>query len=489
METSIRPTRQFADRIALGLFLILLCISSGVAAFDISGRKWTGGETDFYIELAGLSATGIAWEDAFKAAIGDWNEATAFKFNVIEEYRDPCVDDRTNGVDFTTDVCGSEYGENTLAVTLMTFTSQILGPPQLVEADIVVNLDVDFDVFAGNLLQFGQNFSGLDFQRVALHELGHALGLGHEMVNEAIMAPSIGNLDRLSSDDIAGVNTLYGGLQSCVIRPLRFGLTSNALSEGDCTVKQLTVGGEDTSFVDIYAFELEADSRVEFSMSGPSLDSVLVLADSELRFLGFDDKSSGECDSTLSQQLSAGSYLLLANTFDIPPKTECGNTGGYAIDARFTGSDRLQLGNSTSLLGGSSAATFSGGVSANGGLTWGNRFSPTDSLDISARILVDPLHVGQEGFLVVGAIIGEQVLLMNEQSQFQAVDIGNDPLVVAGQRTLGAQEDVIIASELVPADLGVDNIVVDFIVGYGLLAQPAEVYFHPLPINLTVSPL
>jgi hypothetical protein len=50
----------------------------------------------------------------------------------------------------------------------------------------------------------------IDFYRVALHELGHFMGLDHETTNAAIMQPIIGDLDSLQQDDIDGANSLYG---------------------------------------------------------------------------------------------------------------------------------------------------------------------------------------------------------------------------------------------------------------------------------------
>lgn len=51
-----------------------------------------------------------------------------------------------------------------------------------------------------------------DVETVALHELGHVLGLGHSTVQRAIMWPFIdpGATKGLSEDDVAGIRALYG---------------------------------------------------------------------------------------------------------------------------------------------------------------------------------------------------------------------------------------------------------------------------------------
>lgn len=51
-----------------------------------------------------------------------------------------------------------------------------------------------------------------DLKTVAIHEIGHLLGLGHSQVPEAIMYPSIsqGVTKGLYQDDIQGINALYG---------------------------------------------------------------------------------------------------------------------------------------------------------------------------------------------------------------------------------------------------------------------------------------
>lgn len=56
--------------------------------------------------------------------------------------------------------------------------------------------------------------SGIDLYTVAGHEFGHALGLAHSTVRDALMYPYYGGPHRhLAQDDIQGIQQLYGVLQ------------------------------------------------------------------------------------------------------------------------------------------------------------------------------------------------------------------------------------------------------------------------------------
>ncbi|XP_057305931.1 72 kDa type IV collagenase-like [Hydractinia symbiolongicarpus] len=57
---------------------------------------------------------------------------------------------------------------------------------------------------------WGRGLAGTDFYSVAIHEIGHALGLKHSKVRGSIMWPTYSRLTKLHQDDIDGIQSLYG---------------------------------------------------------------------------------------------------------------------------------------------------------------------------------------------------------------------------------------------------------------------------------------
>ncbi|HEY4246827.1 MAG TPA: matrixin family metalloprotease [Lacunisphaera sp.] len=100
-----------------------------------------------------------------------------------------------------------DFGTNVLAITL----SYSQGDTR-VESDLVFNTAYTWDSYRG--ARNGR--TAIDIRRVAIHELGHVLGLDHPdeasppQAVTAIMNSRISDIDTMQTDDITGAQALYG---------------------------------------------------------------------------------------------------------------------------------------------------------------------------------------------------------------------------------------------------------------------------------------
>ncbi len=489
----ILPRPQGLPFSRLTLSLLLLVLPGVATAFDVNGSKWPGATTNIHIGMPGNSPSGVPWSTALEQAARAWNDATVFEFQIVPQYRHPCTaSNGLNGADFASTACGvTQLTKSTLAVTLTYFEYNPLGTDDIVQADIVFNQNHAFDIYDGPIDR--QRYGAVDFRRVALHELGHVLGLGHEQshglmsAKPAIMAPMIGNLYTLQADDIEGANFLYAGTLNCDSRPAGFGVIHGALQSGDCRVKQLMSGGSDSSYVDVYHLELSTQTDLDLRMSSSSLDSVLVLADARLRILEIDDDGAGGCDALIRRTVPAGSYVVLANTY--VHETWCGAvSGAYEMSIGHSDAALRRLSGQLSFRNTHANANFLGGVTTDGGRSFGNRVRSTEAFEVRGRIQVDPLHQGQPGFLVAAAVLESgEILVKHGSGDFLPYQPEIELIPAAQRKVLSASEELDVFAATA-ADMGIGSIVVDFLIGYGVDASPGELYYAAEPINLIVTP-
>jgi|GEM_PF-1351103 len=185
-----------------GLILLLFLatrITSNAGAYELADYSWPTASTTFYVDIPG--GDGL-WNDAFESAMYQWSVNTRFEYYIVRDtYSNPCrEDDERNGVAFAASDCGDAWGKNTLAVTHIWYVGDTI-----TETDIVFNANQHWDVYSGPW-----SYSSNDFTRIAIHELGHALGLNHENSGiDSIMASYAGDIYLPQEDDIAGVAAIY----------------------------------------------------------------------------------------------------------------------------------------------------------------------------------------------------------------------------------------------------------------------------------------
>jgi hypothetical protein len=242
------------------------------------------------------------------------------------------------GVDFSDTACGMEFNESVLAVTLTAgfcLNEECTSGFKITNADITFNNNEPWDVYAGPL-RFDNT---ADFERVALHELGHDLGMTHVSDDiEAIMQPFASEIDSLQADDIIGANFLYGGDATlATIYGIDIRLPTNSeLSGLDDTVNfSGTLTNKDADLdgrsLDICQFTFANDSTVDIQLSSNDIDPFLYLVrvsstqDTIDAFTFVDDDSGLGRNSRISTNIQAGTYWLGASSARI------GEEGDYDV--------------------------------------------------------------------------------------------------------------------------------------------------------------
>ncbi|MBI2514186.1 MAG: immunoglobulin domain-containing protein [Opitutae bacterium] len=218
---------------------------------------WDAGSIPFVIRMSQTAnlQDGTSYAGSVQAAMTTWNaQVTQVQFAPSIAASGLASDgDGVNEIAFDTKIYSNstdpdnppqDFGDNTLAVTLSWVATNARGDGtyQRTQSDILFNSKWTWDSYRGNLQQ------PEDIRRVAIHELGHVLGLDHPDQDgqsvTAIMNAYVSNIDSLQTDDLTGAQLLYS-------RPGGYSAPSNdnfasawtiSLSSGSTTVTGSSVG-------------------------------------------------------------------------------------------------------------------------------------------------------------------------------------------------------------------------------------------------------
>jgi hypothetical protein len=260
------------------IVVLSLCLSASVVtktqAAD-AGVSWPEPATTFY--LGDLNGANDLWKSAFEEAALRWNDApTLFTFNTSRTSGSGyCSGAGTNNVQFSATNCGDSWGSSALAITSFWSNAE-----ELIKADINFNDARAWDVYDGRTRALS-----IDFRRVAAHEMGHAAGLAHPDVSNALMSAGVNNTYLPAFDDVVALSEKYGN-STHILTLETFGIGKITVTP---TVPGTGVVSDNTLYDSDYARFLDCDeSKCEIPVQHGLRLTITAVADDTSQFLSWD---------------------------------------------------------------------------------------------------------------------------------------------------------------------------------------------------------
>lgn len=266
-------------------------IASTASAYQVSGSKWQDGKFRLYV---GVPATvpqldfdnnPITWNFIIQQAVVAWdNPVQGLDITIIDETRNPCdgytgaagatvpnpvinpnasnpTRDSTtateNGIGLDDDVCGSAFGSDVFAVTLL---RSVPNQPALYqEADIIFNSNFQYDIHNNSFSSSatpGTVTTPLDARRLAIKQLGFALGLIEEPNIPSIMHPNAAtrSITNPTTDDLQGMRILYPNPVASTDPDIRLAVeepNDSQIKSGISNIRGWAIGLKDIRLVEL----------------------------------------------------------------------------------------------------------------------------------------------------------------------------------------------------------------------------------------------
>ncbi|XP_068638470.1 metalloendoproteinase 2-MMP-like [Aristolochia californica] len=170
-----------------------------VAHFSFFPDRPTWGskrDLTYYLDSSSRIVDSQRMSTIFSRAFSRWSAVTPLTFQET---------DSSVNADIKIGFYSGDHGDGEPFDGVMGTLAHAFSPPDgRLHLDAAENWNVESD---------SVGFTEIDLESVAVHEIGHLLGLGHSSVEDALMYPSITSGSRrvdLAGDDIEGIQVLYG---------------------------------------------------------------------------------------------------------------------------------------------------------------------------------------------------------------------------------------------------------------------------------------
>jgi peptidoglycan hydrolase-like protein with peptidoglycan-binding domain len=179
------------------------CGFPDVAEFANTGRKWPSTNLRYGFQEFSTDLSNGEVIQAMEQALALWSAVTPLRFTRVAVSANPELIIR---------FVAGDHGDGSPFDGASGVLAHAFFPPVPPNTPQPIQGDAHFDEAESWTVNIPPPAGGFDLVTVAAHEFGHSLGLGHSTVTGALMEPFYGGPHRfLHSDDIAGIQTIYGG--------------------------------------------------------------------------------------------------------------------------------------------------------------------------------------------------------------------------------------------------------------------------------------
>lgn len=173
----------------------------GVSSFVASQGKWNSNHLTFKFINGTNDLAGTSERNIVRQAFEVWAQVTPLSFSEVTGSADAT---------FLISWVTGDHGDNSPFDGPGHILAHAFYPPPINPQPGLAG-DIHFDEAEHWSTTHNGNTGEIDLLTVAIHELGHALGLKHSNVGNAIMYPKYSGINRtLASDDIDGIQSIYG---------------------------------------------------------------------------------------------------------------------------------------------------------------------------------------------------------------------------------------------------------------------------------------
>jgi hypothetical protein len=341
-------------------------------SFMPDGTNLGGVTSNLFSSFNGRFGSASAWQTPILKAAQVWAQYTNLNFAVISD----------SGA---AEGSGS-YQQGASSMGDIRIGGYNFGTSQLASAYLppaVDNYSVAGDIQFNTGQAFNINGQTYDLFTVAMHEIGHALGLDHSTATGAVMSATYnGTMTGLGSDDISGIQSIYsrGGART----PDQFGSTNGSFATSASLTGQIngnnltalvtnldiTTAGEKDYYGVVAPSGTGSTVNIAVQSSGLSqlAPTVTVYAANQSTILGF-ASGAGHDGTTLTlnltNKIAAGAqfYIKVAGA-----DSSAFGTGEYAVTMSFAGNPlpsvplpNTQVANGTPLTAGGGLALVEAG--------------------------------------------------------------------------------------------------------------------------------